>query len=950
MRSCPTCGAEVREAQKFCAECGYRLVAPKTRLGGLSNAAQGRFAEGIRLGDRVNEAELSDSGADNAADEQAPAPVPARRATEGYRFNASTPRTNDELADDDALAVGDADDFFSRYRRKGTAAESFDLNGDPHKDLPQEVPMTRRSRRRFNPDLTTISPMEQAAAQNAAPAEEVAPAAESVNQTDASVDAPNEQREPATKQLPVQDAAPEQAEERESAPAAPTSTPAPAAEPAAEPAARRATTPDAAIPPRMGDRESKRPSWVAAAAAAGAAGGAAGAAARDEAKPAAEDQAPGAQAAAQQAPAAPKGEPKVYASEPIMLGDLLDEDDDAFETDDADKQLPETKAAEVVTDAPRDEAAQDDAEADEADAADEPEVSEDAAQIAPSARVPMWFNDLFDEPGPDATGVAPRLKQDEPADAVEDDAPEAEEAQAPAAEPAAEEAAELVGDATVPPTSVLPTVSDEAAAAPRVEDTDDAGQPQLAAGAALAGAGAVAGVAAAASFDDDEDDEEWLPSWLQDHAEPQPAKPVSARTAPGTGAVTEDKQALAEWARGGATPETQAAAPAAAAASEPAGTLHEDAAPATQHSAEPLLPPMAAAPAGSVTGPRRSSFDDLMDSEDEDAPILGFDFEQTGMIPRDALQNAGGPAPERPHSDDRAESETPWARPAQAAAGATAGATALGAAAAAADSDQARAPRPPRPAAASSRPARANAAPAPAASAPANRGPRAATAPAAAPGGGQNGGQDRIGAMLASLDRPDRKRLLTILVAAAGSLLLVLSAVIIGGAIGNRQAPVAAPSQTAAPAAPAETPTPTETTPPPLVADPNFETVSFYSPTQKMVCQISGDIGVVCQQWDYNYEKPGEVCDPDNLLGTVVGLTSNGVSYPCIPASLYGNVTVNPGDTFEAGEFSCHLSDTTGMRCVNKAGDAFVLDRNNGLMTGGRMEEAQPTPGATPNN
>lgn len=963
MTACPTCGAEVREAQKFCVECGYRLVAPKTRLEGLASAPSD-VASGIRIGNRAAAAELSDSGADNADDAQAAAPVPARRATEGYHFNASAPRSS-ESSDGDFFD-GDADDFFSRYRRKGTAAESFDLNGDPHKDLPQELPMSRRSRRRFNPDLTTISPVEQAAS---ASAEGQPAGAEAATEVPAREETVTPSPSSAQTSSVSQPAAPSDAASADSSPES----------------EHRATTPDSAIPPRVGDRDSKRPSWVAAAAAAGTAGA----------------------AASEGSPAHPAsehtGNPRAYASEPIMVGDLLAEDQDpANEQADerTDAQLPETKAAEIIRpdaeDASRERASRAETEHGVDDAA-EPVDAGDGAPIAPSARVPMWFNDLFEEPGPDATGVAPRLSGDETPGESEADEPASAEATSPDSTSdvttADEDAADAVearenqreerADEVVPPTSVLPVVSDihdesaTSAQAPEEVPVQEAAQAPEAdsivsapiAAEATPPAQEAASIPAPSDEGDEADADEWLPSWLQGHAEPQPARPVPARSAAGTGPIVDDQQAFAEWAEQGREE-----------APQQHEATHENvpSAPEQQHTAKPLLPPMDAAEAGESAGPRRSSFDELLGSEDDDAPIVGFDFEQTGMLPRDLLQNAGTPTMSDPHASDPAQS---WSRPADtasttasprevtpgaAAAGvaAAAGATALGASAGAgtgpvqnATGEQARAPRPRRAGNTGNRPARPSAAPAPAASAPANRGPQAATSPTEAAAGASaatalSGGSrsDKLGAMLASLDRPDRKRLLTILVAAAGSLLLVLSTFMIGGVIGARQQPAAAPSETAAPAAPVETPTPTESTPPPIVADPNFETVSFYSPTQKMVCQISGDIGVACQQWGYAYAKPDAVCDPGDKLGTIVGLTSNGVSFPCLPSPLYGNTTINPGDTIEAGEFSCHLHEKTGMRCVNQAGDAFVLDRNNGLMTGGRMETVQPTPGATPGN
>lgn len=828
MTTCPTCGAEVREGQKFCAECGYRLREPSLRI--QAPSTEGGFAPGVRIGDRAAAAPVADGGEDNARSESSAAPVSARSATDGYDLGAP-------------LSPADDDDFFSRYRRKGAGGESFALVQDPHADLPADLPLSRRSRRRFDPDLTTkpVVPGAGGPAEPASsPSAHAAPAHAAAAPEPAPWPAPAEEAEQTTSSYPADAdsagtslaAAPTSAEASDARAAEPAvgdahgadsafdaeltmpptralPTQAPGIADAADVADARevASRPESAgmevagaereLPERPGRRPGQTAPWVAAAAQAGA----------DRAEQDAPDADADADAGSPQAPRA--------AEAPEPAAPPASADADRSSPAEVDEPAP---VPTVLGGRPRPVLGP---------GAPEP-ASDEPVAIAPSARVPSWFNELFDEPGPDETGAAPRLGdaargamppataampvQDAPRAAPADEAsvaraqepvspaasahpsaafppsqpatpaqpgPSAPEPQAePQPEPEPEHrpepaggfgggagpwfardrrpadpataapgdgrldgaaapiagtaaAATAAGAAFGAPRIPSPAFEAERPEAPRLEDAAaDVPQPPQAAPAAPHHPAHMP-VAAPMGFrpspaEDDDDDDEWLPSWLEGRADvtrPQPARPVSARSAV-EGDPAPAPAAGAPGAFGGATV-AQPDSGLGAAAQRPAdrqpvaGASHEGFHAPERHPDADLTSPTGApfgdaphprtldahAAAGEAVlpalgpdpleglpapGPRRRSFEDLFSGGDERpdaAPIPGFDFEQTGMTPvvgagrqGDAPQPVRAAEPSAPVPAPRADDE----RPARSARGVAAGAAAAVAGAAAA--------------------------------------------------------------------------------------------------------------------------------------------------------------------------------------------------------------------------------------------------------------------------
>ena len=202
--------------------------------------------------------------------------------------------------------------------------------------------------------------------------------------------------------------------------------------------------------------------------------------------------------------------------------------------------------------------------------------------------------------------------------------------------------------------------------------------------------------------------------------------------------------------------------------------------------------------------------------------------------------------------------------------------------------------------------------------------------------------------VLRGLDATARKRLLTIAIALVGSILLILSAVIIGNAIGAREGTPAAETPSASEAAP---PTTTEAAPdspagpPPAVADPNFSPVAFQSESGNLRCIITPETGVACQHSTPGFKVPASVCKSTGAAGAVVGLDSNGYTFPCLAQDIPRGLKTLPMDTpIRAGEFSCTITYSTGVNCFNAAGDLIGLEYTNGIGTSGR---ASTSPQAT---
>lgn len=225
--------------------------------------------------------------------------------------------------------------------------------------------------------------------------------------------------------------------------------------------------------------------------------------------------------------------------------------------------------------------------------------------------------------------------------------------------------------------------------------------------------------------------------------------------------------------------------------------------------------------------------------------------------------------------------------------------------------------------------------------------------PPSAPSGGEDDGGDGSGTggirdFFAGLDAITRQRLLTIGVAVAGAVLLIISAVIIAGAIGRSGEQQAAPTQSETAPEEVVTAEPEPAAPPAAVADPSFEAVAFQSESGNLRCIITPVIGVACQHSNPAFEVPDTVCQSTGQSGAVVGLDSNGYTFPCLTSDIPWERETLPMDTpLQVGEFTCGITWATGVRCSNAAGDEIGLEFELGIDTIGRAS-VSPQPSADP--
>ncbi|WP_146078031.1 zinc ribbon domain-containing protein [Pseudoclavibacter sp. AY1F1] len=215
----------------------------------------------------------------------------------------------------------------------------------------------------------------------------------------------------------------------------------------------------------------------------------------------------------------------------------------------------------------------------------------------------------------------------------------------------------------------------------------------------------------------------------------------------------------------------------------------------------------------------------------------------------------------------------------------------------------------------------------------------------AALGGGSGGGGGRVGAAVRGLDNRNRRRLGVIALSVVGSILLILSAIMIGNVVGaNRDDPVAGGEPSASETA-AEQTTPAEPAAPAAVADPNFAPVSFTSETGNIRCQITPETGVACQQYTVDFAVPDQVCEA-GATGVVVGLDSNGYTFPCLTEDipLEGAVVQPYNSPVALGEFVCEITFETGLTCFNASGDIVSVEYSAGIGQAGRLSATNPTP------
>ncbi|NYJ68146.1 hypothetical protein HNR16_002934 [Pseudoclavibacter chungangensis] len=225
-----------------------------------------------------------------------------------------------------------------------------------------------------------------------------------------------------------------------------------------------------------------------------------------------------------------------------------------------------------------------------------------------------------------------------------------------------------------------------------------------------------------------------------------------------------------------------------------------------------------------------------------------------------------------------------------------------------------------------------------------DRGPRAG-----GPGGGSGGAGGSGGSRL---DRTGRRRLWTIAIAVVGSILLIVSAVIIGNQMRGGQSDVAESPEQSEQASPEEQQAEPEQTeaappeqPPAAVADPNFEFTSFQSESANLRCVVSPTYGVACQHSNPAFTVPDTVCADSSASGAVVGLDSNGYTFPCLTQDIpYGQPTLAMNTPTQVGEFTCTITLATGVTCTNAAGDSMALEFEQGITTAGRASTSPQQP------
>ncbi len=204
--------------------------------------------------------------------------------------------------------------------------------------------------------------------------------------------------------------------------------------------------------------------------------------------------------------------------------------------------------------------------------------------------------------------------------------------------------------------------------------------------------------------------------------------------------------------------------------------------------------------------------------------------------------------------------------------------------------------------------------------------------PIPADSGGAGGGNEK---------EQQRRGVRVILVAAAAAL-VVIGAVfgvtrLFGGGEGGQAAATA--SSTTAPAtvrAP-EIPTNKATEPPtetPTKQQPEFAPVAFQSESGNIRCQITPENGVACQILSPAFTPDEHQCDA-GFKGAAVGLTKDGVNYPCLEHDLAGGQVLAYNEPISAGEYQCVIDYELGLSCNNAATDAFTMEFSAGISSSG---------------
>lgn len=201
-------------------------------------------------------------------------------------------------------------------------------------------------------------------------------------------------------------------------------------------------------------------------------------------------------------------------------------------------------------------------------------------------------------------------------------------------------------------------------------------------------------------------------------------------------------------------------------------------------------------------------------------------------------------------------------------------------------------------------------------------------------GGGNGGAADGVE------QEQQRRGVRLILVAAAAALLVIGGVFGVTRLFGGGDDGGEAAATTSASEAPATVTAPnlpereTESPAPPTEEQPQFEPVAFQSESGNIRCQITPENGVACQMLSPAFAPDENQCD-GAFSGAAVGITKDGVNYPCLEGDLAGGQVLGYNEPISAGEFGCVIDYELGLSCNNKAVDAFTMEYYAGISSSG---------------
>lgn len=202
--------------------------------------------------------------------------------------------------------------------------------------------------------------------------------------------------------------------------------------------------------------------------------------------------------------------------------------------------------------------------------------------------------------------------------------------------------------------------------------------------------------------------------------------------------------------------------------------------------------------------------------------------------------------------------------------------------------------------------------------------------------GGTSGGSD-------GGEQEQQRRGVRVILAAAAAALVVIGGVfgvtrLFGGGDGGGEAAATtsaseAPATVTAPNLPERE---TESPAPPTEEQPQFEPVAFQSESGNIRCQITPENGVACQMLSPAFASDENQCH-GAFSGAAVGITKDGVNYPCLEGDLAGGQVVAYNEVISVGEFNCVIDYELGLSCNNKAVDAFTMEYSDGISSSGNV-------------